>query len=92
MRALTFGDMEETGTNLGKVACAPESTTSPATYGRRERLCGQLVSGLADVGTEVIRLLSRLHEWPSRIRRAPRGRGGFSKQEIGRMAKKGLLR
>ena len=32
MRALTFGDMEETGTNLGKVACAPESTTSPATY------------------------------------------------------------
>ena len=50
------------------------------------------VSGLADVGTEVIQLLSRLHEWPSRIRRAPRGRGGFSKQEIGRMAKKGLLR
>lgn len=32
MRALTFGEVDTSGTNLAEVSCAPETNTSPATY------------------------------------------------------------
>ena len=32
MRALTFGDVNDEGTNLADVPCAPKSETKPATY------------------------------------------------------------